>query len=264
MNTKWCAVVLAAGLLATTAFGKSVILKIDYSGKQQCSYGIEYTSRGDYRQKGTTTKKTTGVNCLATASFTDQNRLLVKVDTVVIKSDLYNESKIKEMRENLMKSSYTLSMANGYPAIDTTAKMPASEYLEWDLYRQLIKLLPTLPDKPVKRGFTWEQALVIPMKTARGTIPCELLRFYTFKKIHGDTATIVWNFRYAPGENAVDSTNALEDIPIGGNGSGTALIDVRRQYLISADMGFSTPVAVINDIKVTWRERAVFSLKHCK
>jgi hypothetical protein len=264
MNTKHAAVVLAAGLLATTAFGKSVVLKIDYNGKQQCSYSIEYTSRGDYRQKGTTTKKTTGVNCFATASFADQNRLNVKVDTVVIKSDIYKDSKIKEIRESIMKSSYALNIANGYPAIDTTAKMPATEYLEWDLYRQLIKLLPILPDKSIKPGFTWEQSMVVPMQTARGTIPCELFRFYTFKKLRGDTATVVWNFRYAPSDNAVDSTNALEDIPIGGNGSGSALIDVRNKYLISADMGFSTPVAVINDIKVTWRERAVFALKHCK
>jgi hypothetical protein len=102
------------------------------------------------------------------------------------------------------------------------------------------------------------------MQTARGTVPCEMYRFYTFKKLKRDTATISWNFRYAPADNAVDSTNPLEEVPIGGTGSGQALISVRNQCLVSADMGFSTPVAKINGINVTWRERAVFKLKSCK
>jgi hypothetical protein len=53
-------------------------------------------------------------------------------------------------------------------------------------------------------------------------------------------------------------------VPIGGHGSGLALISVRHKCLLMADMGFSTPVAKINDISVTWRERAVFKLKSCK
>jgi hypothetical protein len=265
MVTKHGVALLVAGFLATTACGKeAIMLKINYSGKQECAYRIEYTSQGNYKQKGTITKKTTGVNCVSSAIITGENRLSLKVDTVVIKSDLYKEEKIKEMHDNLMKSTYSLSLSNGYPAIDTTAKLPASDYLEWDLYRQLIKLLPILPEKSIRPGYTWEQTITVPMKTARGTVPCELYRFYTFKKIHRDTATIVWNFRYAPADNAVDSTNALEDVPIGGTGSGTALVDAKNYCLLSADMGFSTPVAVVNDIQVTWRERAVFALKRCK
>lgn len=265
MKTKLAVVLLIAGISAGAAFGREgIMLRINYNGKQECAYRIEYTSQGNYKQKGAITKKTTGVNCISSAIITGENRLTITVDTVVIKSDLYNEEKIKEMRDNLMKSTYTLSLSNGYPAIDTSVKLPAAEYLEWDLYRQLIKLLPILPEKAIKPGYTWEQTITVPMKTARGTVPCELYRFYTFKKKHGDTATISWNFRYAPADNAVDSTNALEEVPIGGKGSGMALISVRDRCLLSADMGFSTPVAVVNDISVTWRERAVFALKSCK
>jgi hypothetical protein len=265
MNTNQGVALLIAVFSAVAAFGKEgILLRINYEGKQECAYRIEYTSQGNYKQKGTITKKTTGVNCISSAIITGDNKITIKVDTVVITSDLYKEEKIKEMRENLMKSTYSLSLANGYPAIDTTAKLPAAEYLEWDLYRQLIKLLPILPEKTIKPGYTWEQTITVPMKTARGTVPCELYRFYTFKKKHGDTATISWNFRYAPADNAVDSTNALEEVPIGGKGSGLALISIRDKCLLSADMGFSTPVAVVNDISVTWRERAVFALKSCK
>jgi hypothetical protein len=265
MNNRYAAALLMIAVMAAAAFGKpAVSLKINYEGKQICSYRLEYTSLGEYRQKGQITKKKTGVNCVSSAVVTGENKVKIKMDTVTIESDMYGEEKIKEIREKIMRSTYSLQLTDGYPVIDTTAGMPVSDYLSWDIYRQLIKLLPVLPEERVKPGYTWEQTVTIPMKTARGTIPCELYRFYTFKKLKKDTATISWNFRYAPADNAVDSTNPLEEVPIGGKGSGRALISVRKSCLLSVDVGFSTPVAVIKDISVTWRERAVFKLKSCK
>jgi hypothetical protein len=259
------AALLLAGLLSTAAFGKEgITLKINYSNKQQCLYGIEYTSQGDFKQKGTITKKNTGVNCIMSATITENNRVNIKVDTVGIKSDFYDSAKIAKLHESVMKTAYSLTTVDGYPAIDTSIKVPEQDYMEWDLYRQLVKLLPTVPDKSIRPGYTWEQTIVLPMQTARGRVPCELYRFYTFKKRHGDTATISWNFRYAPADNAVDSTDPLKEIPIGGKGSGTALISIRDNCILSADMGFSTPIAEISGITVTWRERAVFKLKYCK
>ena len=265
MIKKYFAGMLIGGFLSVAVSGeKEIILKMDYSGKQQCVYGIEYTSQGNFKQKGVMTKKNTEVNCLISATVADRNRLAIKVDTVFVKSDFIKGPKLITLRQSILKTNYVLTLVNGYPSIDTAAKIPVTDYLEWDLYRQLIKMLPAIPDKPVQPGFTWENTVTLPLRTARGAIPCELYRFYTFKKLQGDTATISWNFRYAPAENAVDSTNALEEIPVGGNGSGMALIDVRNKCLLGADMGFSTPVAVINDISVTWRERAVFTLKQSK
>jgi hypothetical protein len=265
MTTRYAATAVAILFIAAAVFGKpAVSLTINYEGKQICSYRIEYTSQGEYKQKGQITKKKTGVNCVSSAIVTGENRVKIKMDTVSIESDMYSEEKINEIRESIMKSTYSLYLSEGYPVIDTSAGLPVSDYLSWDIYRQLIKLLPVLPEERVKPGYTWEQTVTIPMKTARGTIPCELYRFYTFKKLKRDTATISWNFRYAPAENAVDSTNPLEEVPIGGKGSGLALISVKKNCLISVDVGFSTPVAVIKDISVTWRERAVFKLKSCK
>jgi hypothetical protein len=265
MNTKIRTALFLAGFLAVTAIAKeSVTLRINYSNKQHCVYGIEYTSQGEFKQKGVISKKNTGVNCIMSAIVAEQNRVTVKVDTVGIKSDFYDSVKIAKLHESVMKTTYSLTTVDGYPAIDTSIRVPEEDYMEWDLYRQLVKLLPSVPDKSIRPGYTWEQTIVLPMQTARGTVPCELYRFYTFKKRHGDTAMISWNFRYAPAENATDSTNPLKEIPIGGKGSGTALISISDNCILSADMGFSTPIAVINDITVTWRERAVFTLKRCK
>jgi hypothetical protein len=261
---------LIAGLavmffLTGAVAAKEFTIMIDLNGKGgQCSYRVEYTSRGNFKDKAATTLKTTGVSCIGNAVAVDSSKLTVKLDSVKIKSTLYTDEKIAEIKSKLLKTDFSLHLDNGAPAIDTGSKVPAADYIAWDLYRQLIKLLPAMPDKPIKPGFTWENTIVVPIQTAGGTMPCELYRYYTFKKIKGDTATIVWNFRFAPTDNAVDKTNALEEVPIGGNGSGSAIIDVRNKRLISADMGFSTPVAKVNGISVSWQERAVFTLKRSK
>lgn len=238
---------------------------VDLNGKGgQCTYRIEYTSRGNFRDKAGTTQKTTGVSCLLRATAVDSTKMTAKLDSVKIKSTLYNEAKIEDIKDKLLKTDFSVKLDKGSPVIDTASKIPASDYIAWDLYRQLIKLLPSLPDKAIKPGYTWENIIIVPMQTSVGSIPCEFYRFYTFKKIKGDTATIVWNFRFVPTNNVADSTNALEDVPIGGNGSGSAVVDVQSKRLISADMGFSTPVAKVGGIEVNWQERAVFTLKGCR
>lgn len=244
---------------------KEFTLMVDLNGKGgQCAYRIDYTSRGIFKDKGTTSEKTTGVSCIMKTTNSDSTKLTAKLDSVKIQSTQYDETKIADIKSKLLKTDFSIRLDKGSPAIDTASKIPASDYIAWDLYRQLVKLLPTMPDKPVKPGYTWENSMVVPLQTAGGNVPCEMYRFYTFKKIKGDTATIVWNFRFAPANNASDTTNALEEVPVGGNGNGSAAIDVKNKRLISADMSFSTPVATINKISVTWQERAVFTLKQCK
>ncbi|MBN2189346.1 MAG: hypothetical protein JW699_07815, partial [Chitinispirillaceae bacterium] len=85
MRVNHAAAVLAVAFMAVAAFGKpAVSLKINYEGKQVCSYRIEYTSQGEYKQKGTITKKKTGVNCVSSAVVTGENRVKIKMDTVSI------------------------------------------------------------------------------------------------------------------------------------------------------------------------------------
>jgi hypothetical protein len=257
--------VLSLALLSSSLFAKEISIMIDLNGKGgQCTYRIEYTSRGNFRDKKGTIQKTTGVSCILKATAVDSTKLLAKLDSVRIKSTLYNATTIADIKSKLLKTDFSMKLDKGSPVIDTAFKIPVSDYIAWDLYRQLVKLLPTLPDKAIKPGYTWENTIVVPMQTSAGNIPCELYRFYTFKKIMGDTATIVWNFRFVPTNNVADTTNTLENVPIGGNGSGSAVIDVRNKRLVSADMGFNTPVAKFGEINVTWQERAVFTIKGCK
>ena len=250
--------------LAKDAKDNAVTLKMDYTGKQKCGYTVDYTSKGNFKQKSAVSVKTTDVRCVVSAAHEMQDLLFVKVDSITIKSDMYKEDVKKDLREKLLKSNYALSLVNGFPSIDTAAELPAEGYLEWDLYRQLAKLLPTLPNKPIKPGFSWERTFVLPLRTARGIVPCEVYRSYTFNKLQGDTAMISWNFKYTAGKKSADSTDALNQIPVAGKGSGSAVLDVGNHCILKAEMVFTTPVAVVGDVSVTWQEKAVCTLINCR
>jgi hypothetical protein len=270
MNRQCNAIVAACvvGAAALSGFAKDkpaadgVVLKADYSAKKQWNYAATYTSQGNFRQKSSNTAKSTEIRCSFTATKKGAAKLGIKVDSVAVKSDVYKEDLQKEIRDKLIKADYSLSLANGFPTIDTSVEMPASNYLEWDLYRQLAKLLPALPAKPVKQGFTWERTDLVPMQTARGKVTCEVYRNYTLNVLTGDSALISWKFRYA-GSGKPDSS-ALTDIPVFGQGNGTAVIDVRAGCILNAEMNFTAPLAMVGDVSVVWHEKAEITLTGAK
>jgi hypothetical protein len=239
-----------------------VMLKADYGTKQQWTYSVNYTSQGNFRQKSANTAKSTRIKGVLFITKKDAAKLGVKADSVSILSDIYQEDLQNEIKDKLLKADYSLSLSNGFPSIDTSLEIPASSYLEWDLYRQLAKLLPSLPAKPVKPGFAWERTDVFPMNTPRGKLSCEVYRRYTFNVLAGDSAMISWKFRYS-GSGRPDST-ALNSVPVFGTGNGTAVLDVRNSCILNAEMNFTTPVAMVGDVSVVWHENAVIKMVETK
>jgi hypothetical protein len=261
---------MMVSLSAATLFAKDnttangVQLKVDYSGKNIWSYAVSYTSQGNFRQKSSNTAKTTDISVAITASKKQPNALSLAADSVMVKSDQYDAAMQKDLKQKLSGSTYSLALVNGYPTVDSTALAPATQYLSWDLYRQLVRLLPALPLKAVKPGFTWERTVVAPMKTSRGTVTCEIYRTYTFEKVAGDSAFISWKFRYAANSWSADSADALKDIPVYGTGNGSAVLDIAKGCILRAEMNFTTPVAVVGDVSVVWHENAVMKLTGVK
>jgi len=235
---------------------QTITLKADYSANQKWTYSINYTSQGNFRQKSSNTSKSTQISANMKIEKKDSQKLEITLDSISIKSDIYKEDIQKDIIDKLKKAQYTLTLINGFPSIDTSIALPVS-YMEWDLYRQLIKLLPTLPTKPVKEGFTWERTDILPINTSRGKISCEVYRRYTLSSISGDSVKIFWKFRYSGGK--ADSS-ALSEIPAFGTGNGTAVLDIKSGYILSAEMNFTTPVATIGDVSVVWHENAVIRL----
>ena len=261
-------IALIVGFFSITALckeakEKTVLLKIDYKGKQACVYSVDYSSRGIFKQKDSTSIKSTSVH--GVLSFTNkQKNLSVKVDSISIASDMLKEEQRKEIAQKLIKPEYSLSLSLGFPSIDSGAIMPIEQYMEWDLIRQLVKLLPALPKRAIYLGFTWERTVTLPLQTARGKTPCEIYGTYTLNKIKGDTAIVSWKLAYTAMKKAADSTDVLRHIPVAGKGNGSAILDVRNRCIISAEMDFSTPLGTVGEISVTWSEKASLKLKSCK
>jgi hypothetical protein len=262
--------VLVVGFTVTAALCKdakenTVLLKIDYNGKQSCGYAVEYTSKGNFKQKDSTTVKSTSIR--GALSFTNkQKALAVKIDSISIASDILKEEQRQEIVGKLLKPEYTLSLALGFPSIDSAAILPIEQYLEWDLIRQLAKMLPSLPDKPIHAGFAWERTVTLPLQTVRGKTPCEIYRAYTLNRLQGDTAMISWKITYTAtaGKKGYDSTDLLRHIPVAGKGNGSAVLDVKNRCIVAAEMDFTTPVGTVGNISVTWTEKASLKLKSCK
>jgi len=239
---------------------ETLTLKLDYSSEDQWYYTIEYKSQGLFTQGDSTTQLTNGISCRLSGSTAEAGKLTVKTENIVVTSDMLNDEETQQLTEKLSKANYKLNLVDGQPSIDTTAELPAGSLPEWDIYTQLAKLLPTLPDKPILPGFTWERTATLPITTTQGTVPCEVYRYYTFDTLSANVATITWKFRYSAEEEALDTSNIMKQIPVAGNGTGSAQIDVINKVILQAEMEFKTPVATVGAVTVTWQENAV--LKH--
>jgi hypothetical protein len=119
-------------MFSITAFAKDkatndgVLLKADYSAKQQWKYTVEYTSQWNFRQKSSNTAKATEIHCILMGAKKDLKKLSVKADSITVKSDVYSADLQKEIRDKLSSADYSLSLANGFPSIDTSVEMPAN------------------------------------------------------------------------------------------------------------------------------------------
>lgn len=236
---------------------ETLLLKLDYGSKKQWFYIIEYKSQGLFTQGDSTTQLTNGVNCRLSGSTAESGKLTIKTGNIVVTSDMLNDEETQQLADKLSKAEYELNLVDGQPSIDTSAELPAGGLPEWDIYTQLAKLLPTLPDKPIQPGFTWERTTTLPIKTVQGTVPCEVYRFYTFDTLSANVATISWKFQYSAEEEALDTSNIMKQIPIAGKGTGTAKINVKNNLIVQAEMEFKTPVATVGPVTVKWQENAV-------
>jgi hypothetical protein len=266
-NHFWTAL-LIVGFASTTIFGKNtkgntVFLKVDYKGSQSCVYSAEYSSKGSFKQKDSVSTKSTNVR--ASLSFANKEKsLAVKVDSISVTSDFLKPEQQTEIVQKCLRNEYSLSLSHGFPSIDSSAVIPIERYLEWDLIRQIAKLLPVLPKKPIRPGFTWERTVTLPLQTAAGKTSCEIYRYYKLDRVQGDTAFISWKLNYTASKKANDTTELLRNIPVAGKGSGAAVLDMSNHSLIGAEVDFTTPVGTVGDISVSWTERASLKLVGCK
>ncbi|MBD3346393.1 MAG: hypothetical protein GF401_15175 [Chitinivibrionales bacterium] len=263
-NTIFLSVLILGILLPVYAKKDKFELKLDYSGKENWTYTIFYQSKCIFEKNKEKTPKETEITCDLNGTLSDnKERLSFAVNDVSVKSELYDEEVQNKIKENLSESTMDLALVEGAPEIDTVPDFSSEGIPEWNVYMQFSKLLPEMPKQAVKKGFTWERSVTLPIKTAQGTNICEVYRLYKVEEISPkkDTVLISWQFKYATIEKDEEAKSLTQYIPIGGKGTGTAVIDIANKVIKKASIDFQTPVATVEGSTVTWKENTEIELQ---
>ncbi|MBD3315213.1 MAG: hypothetical protein GF344_05455 [Chitinivibrionales bacterium] len=244
------------------SWGRKARVHLDYTRPKQWSYAMNYRAKCVIDEGGSNSNIDTRIMCRLTGKPNpDDSRLTFCIDSAAMNSGLYNPEQQEKIIDKLTGSRMGLALIRGCPVVDTLSSFSAEELSEWDLVIQFAKLLPDVPMRPVRKGYTWERNGIHPINTSLGTIPCEVYRSYKIEKLSArrDTAFISWRFRYAAADLAVDTSSILKRVPVSGTGGGTASIEVNDGTLLKAEVNFRTPLARVGDTKVYWTDNTVLS-----
>ncbi|MBD3321934.1 MAG: hypothetical protein GF350_12630 [Chitinivibrionales bacterium] len=242
----------------------SPLLKLDYSKGKSWTYTISYNSECIFAHKDKTETKNTSLDCTLNGSVSrSKDRLSFSIADVSVESELYDADVQKSIVDNLSEATLDLALVDGAPEIDTVPDFSSEGLPEWNIYIQFSKLLPDMPKQSIKEGFTWERSVTLPVKTAQGTALCEIYRLYKVENIASKekTAEISWRFRYATTDKKESGESLKKYVPIGGKGTGTAVIDIKNKVIRKASVEFETPVAKVDNSNVNWKEKAELTLQ---
>jgi hypothetical protein len=258
----FCSAVMLGAILVSlsaNAFGgmKKVHIKLDYRQQKQWKYNLDYHSDCVIEDKDSVSRVRTNVACMLSASPGSRgDRLTFVVDSVSVYSEFYNEEKQNSIAQKLNGGQFGVALIDGCPIVDTLTSFSVSEISEWDLVIQFAKLLPDVPDRPVRKGYVWENSGVFPIMSNIGKVDCEVYRVYKIDSLtlKDNYAYISWQFRYAAINTSGSVSRMMEKVPVSGKGSGVAVVDVAGKKLLKAQVKFLTPVATYGSTKVNWEE----------
>jgi hypothetical protein len=249
-------------LIVSAVSARKAWLRLDYREQRDYPYFLAYDSKCVIDEGESKSEIRTRITCkLLGIPEENGSRINFLVDSTRVRSELFDSSQQQSLIRKLNGSKLGLALIAGCPVVDTLSSFSVSELSEWDLVIQFAKLLPDIPNRPVRKGYTWERNAVHPINTSLGKIPCEVYRLYEVDSLsnRGKRAHISWHFRYAAADLAVDTSNILKRVPVSGKGKGSAVFDVQNEKLLLAKITFATPVAESGDVKITWYERTIFA-----
>jgi hypothetical protein len=244
-----------------TALGKSDrrIITLRYDRMQEFNYTLDYRAQCVMKQSDSSTHEDMRIQCAVKGTPSQKgDRFILRLKDVVIQTLFYGDSLQKRLVSSLQSAEYSLALINGCPVVDTLSAFTADGLREWDLLLSFSRLMPEVPIKPVRKGYTWERTEVFKLPTIhRIDMPCQTYRLYTIDRFSpsGDTVFISWRFRYDVEESAMTKHQILRRAPISGKGTGTAAIDMPKGLVVAAQFAFTTPVARFQDCTVFWEEQ---------
>lgn len=258
---------LLSMIIAAVADGKSIkrLLNLNYTQRRIIGYDIDYKARCVIQDKDSVNHEDMHINCkIGCRASKNGQRLDFILRNVAIETSLYDTQTVAGIKDELLKAQYSFALINGCPVVDTMTGFTKRGLKEWDLLLQFARLLPDIPNQPVKKGYSWERSAVYMVPTAHEkTLPCNVYQLYEVKEFSktGDSVTIHWDFRYAAEHSAIERGEILKRVPISGRGKGITVIDLKQGVILSTEIHFKTPIAEYMGTTVFWTEDTSMKLR---
>ena len=257
------ACIIAIGISACSQKGKgdSVRLAVDFSRATTWTYDLSCVIRGSFDWPDSNTSIASELSCRLSGVRVpgEEGRIEVKAGNVVLKSNFLDGDDIDNVRHQIEGAVLPLRINGTMPLPEDSISLPMFGLGEWDIYRQLAKVAPALPNGTVRPGYTWERERRMPLTTSFGTAACNLYQSFVFDSLYviadRRCAALSWRFRYSVETPQSDTGRILDNLPRAGNGEGHAVIDVDKRVLLSAEVDFVTPAAAFRDLNVRWDEK---------
>ncbi len=238
---------------------------IDLLANDQWIYSLSYRQSGNYRWNEAKEQLFNTISCeLACTIEESQENVSVIARNSKISSNILDKSEVEHIHQTFSDVAIQLPLINGVPQFSDTGISSLSDLRQRGWYRQFVKLLPQLPNKPIRPGATWDRDRQWSFQTPQGDVTGTLYQSFVFDSVSRNDddllATIGWQFRHSlrPSDSGV--TTSLQGLPLYGTGKGVAIINLEKKYLVRAEIQFSTPETPLPGFSLVWEEKAALEL----
>lgn len=176
-----------------------------------------------------------------------------------ITSNFLSEPERMNLENQFEKLSLFFSPQDGAISAPDSQVIPVIDVQGWDLYRNFAKVLPVLPGKAVQQGDKWDRERQFPVNSNHGDAIGHLYQSFVMDSVklldnERHYAYISWLFSYQIEPTQKDSLANLDAFPLNGNGTGTAVLNLKRGVIESAHAEFEVPCDMKKGQKISWRE----------
>jgi hypothetical protein len=244
----------------------AVTLAVDLTSQQHWDYKFSFKVGGQFSVPDSVSRLFSTIHCLLTCHVIENKRYLeVKVDNLHVTSSILDSSEVWHITNQIKDAKYLISLHNGFPNPKDSIIISAAKFDDLGLYQQLLRIFPSLPEKAVQPGFSWERDRMLPLSTSQGVAMCNVYQSFTFDSLGSSVdnnkyAYVSWLFRHSVDSDHIDTASLLKDLPSYGNGKGFAVVDIENKKLVTAEMAFTTPTCSLPDLSVNWEEVAILEL----
>lgn len=254
------ALIAAALLAASCGRRKPVSLEVDFTARELWPYRLAAVVGGSARLPDSALSFADTLEARLSGRATgDPQTLRVTAHGVGLRSSAMDPVEIVAVRERLEGAELTVSLREGFVAMDSAAGRAPLRAGKWDLYRHLVRMLPVLPKPKARPGFTWDREARLPLHTHHGPASARLYQAFSFDSVHNTPdgsrlAHLSWQFRYTLDPS--DTTGHLDRLPGKGTGSGSAVIDLDGRVLRRAAARLTVPPSENDPLGIAWHEEA--------